>query len=87
MQPLLATLTRLLVAGGLGIFTLLVFQSGIDSLFILMACGLVLYGLVMVVVMRRELGVVGMPLSPAPGQEPPGPGEELVGVLSGAVAH
>jgi Na+-driven multidrug efflux pump len=87
MQPLLATLTRLLVAGGLGIFALLVFQSGIDSLFILMACGLVLYGLVMVVVMRRELGVVGMPLSPAPGQEPPGPGEELAGVLSGEVAH
>ena len=87
MQPLLATLTRLLVAGGLGIFAVLVFQSGIDSLFILMACGLVLYGLVMVVVMRRELGIVGMPLSPAPGQEPPGPGEELAGVLSGEVAH
>ena len=44
-------------------------------------------GLVMVVVMRRELGIVGMSLSPAPGQEPPGPSEELAGVLSGEVAH
>ena len=29
---------------------------GIDSLFALMTCGLVLYGMVMVAVMRRELG-------------------------------
>jgi RND family efflux transporter MFP subunit/putative MATE family efflux protein len=50
-QPMLATLTRLLVAGALGVL-----GWGIDSLFALMACGLVLYGLVMVVVMRRELG-------------------------------
>jgi putative MATE family efflux protein len=55
VQPLLATLTRLLVAGVLGVLSLRVFGWGIDSLFALMACGLVLYGMVMVAVMRREL--------------------------------
>jgi putative MATE family efflux protein len=55
-QPLLATLTRLLVAGALGSLGLGVLGWGIDSLFALMACGLVLYGMVMVAVMRRELG-------------------------------
>jgi putative MATE family efflux protein len=55
-QALLATTTRLLVAGVLGIFALRVFGWGIDSLFALMASGLVLYGMVMVAVMRRELG-------------------------------
>jgi len=57
VQPLLATLTRLLVAGALGAAALGVFGWGIDSLFTLMACGLVLYGMVMVAVMRRELGL------------------------------
>jgi putative MATE family efflux protein len=57
VQPLLATLTRLLVAGALGVLALRVFGCGIDSLFALMACGLVLYGMVMVAVMRRELGL------------------------------
>jgi putative MATE family efflux protein len=56
-QPLLATLTRLLVAGALGSLGLGVLGWGIDSLFALMACGLVLYGVVMVAVMRRELGL------------------------------
>jgi putative MATE family efflux protein len=51
-QPLLAGLTRLLVAGALGAL-----GWGIDSLFALMACGLVAYGVVMVAVMRRELGL------------------------------
>ncbi len=55
-QPLLATLTRLLVAGALGVLALRVFGWGIHCLFTLMACGLVLYGMVMVAVMRRELG-------------------------------
>jgi putative MATE family efflux protein len=55
-RPLLATLTRLLVAGALGVLALRVFGWGIDCLFALMACGLVLYGMVMVAVMRRELG-------------------------------
>ena len=55
-QPLLATFTRLLVAGALGGLALRVFGWGIDSLFALMACGLVFYGVVMVAVMRRELG-------------------------------
>ncbi|MBV8234851.1 MAG: MATE family efflux transporter, partial [Acidimicrobiia bacterium] len=54
-QPLLAILTRLLVAGALGTLALSVLGWGIDSLFALMACGLVLYGMVMVAVMRREL--------------------------------
>jgi putative MATE family efflux protein len=57
VQPLLATLTRLLVAGALGAVGLNVLGWGIDSLFALMACGLVLYGVVMVAVMRRELGL------------------------------
>jgi putative MATE family efflux protein len=55
-QPLLATLTRLLVAGALGALGLRALGWGVDSLFSLMACGLVLYGMVMVGVMRRELG-------------------------------
>ena len=54
-QPLLATLTRLLVAGALGSLSLRIFGWGIEILFGLMACGLVLYGMVMVAVMRREL--------------------------------
>ncbi len=56
-QPLLATLTRLLVAGALGALALIVLKWGIESLFALMACGLVSYGIVMVAVMRRELGL------------------------------
>jgi putative MATE family efflux protein len=56
-QPLLATLTRLLVAGALGALGLGVLGWGIDSLFALMACGLVSYGIIMVAVMRRELGL------------------------------
>ena len=53
---LLATLTRLLVAGALGALGLGALGWGIDSLFGLMACGLVSYAMVMVAVMRRELG-------------------------------
>ena len=56
-QPLLATLTRLLVAGVLGAVGLGILGWGLDSLFTLMACGLVVYGVVMVAVMRRELGL------------------------------
>src|SRR5262249_45189600 len=56
-RPLLATLTRLLVAAALGSVALNVLGWGIDSLFALMACGLVSYGVVMVAVMRRELGL------------------------------
>src|SRR5262249_31901183 len=54
VQPLLATLARLLVAGALGAL-----GWGIDSLFGLMACGLASYGVVMLAVMRRELGLCG----------------------------
>jgi putative MATE family efflux protein len=63
-QPLLATLTRLLVAGALGSVGLGVLGWGIDSLFALMACGLVSYGVVMVAVMRRELGLSGLDHKP-----------------------
>ena len=56
---MLANLTRLLVAGALGTLALVGLGWGIDSLFALMAWGLVAYGMVMVVVMRRELGIVG----------------------------
>jgi putative MATE family efflux protein len=56
VQPLLATLTRLLVAGALGAVGLNVLGWGMGSLFTLMACGLASYGVVMVAVMRRELG-------------------------------
>jgi putative MATE family efflux protein len=52
VQPLLANLTRLLVAGALGAL-----GWEIESLFTLMACGLVSYGVVMAAVMRRELGL------------------------------
>jgi Na+-driven multidrug efflux pump len=55
--PLLANLTRLLVAGALGWLGLGALGWGLDSLFALMACGLVSYGVVMVAVMRRELGL------------------------------
>lgn len=41
----------------MGALGLSVLGWGIDSLFALMACGLVLYGMVMVAVMRRELGL------------------------------
>jgi RND family efflux transporter MFP subunit/putative MATE family efflux protein len=58
VQPLLATLTRLLVAGALGSLALRILGWGVDSLFSLMALGLVAYGTVMVGVMRRELGLV-----------------------------
>jgi putative MATE family efflux protein len=57
VPPLLAILTRLLVAGVLGSLALGVLGWGIDSLFALMACGLVSYGVVMAAVMRRELGL------------------------------
>jgi putative MATE family efflux protein len=83
-QPLLATLTRLLVAGALGCLARGLFGSGIESLFGLMACGLASYGVVMVAVMRGELGLRRAPAGRAvPGHprarleltEPPPPGE------------
>jgi putative MATE family efflux protein len=59
VQPLLATLARLLVAGALGALALGALGWGIDALFGLMACGLASYGVVMLAVMRRELGLCG----------------------------
>lgn len=58
VPPLLATLTRLLVSGVAGAVALRGLGWGLNALFTLMASGLVLYGLVMVAVMRRELGLV-----------------------------
>src|SRR5262249_38890456 len=58
VQPLLRTLTRLLVAGALGWVALAWFGCGADTLFALMAAGLIGYGVVMVLVMRHELGLV-----------------------------
>jgi hypothetical protein len=49
--------TRLLVGGVVGSLAPGVLGGEIDSLFALMACGLVSYGVVMVAVMRRELGL------------------------------
>jgi putative MATE family efflux protein len=68
-QPLMATLTRLLVAGVLGFVGLRLFGWGLDALFLLMACGLVLYGLVMVAVMRRELGLFAETIPGSPTAE------------------
>ncbi|QEL19948.1 MATE family efflux transporter [Limnoglobus roseus] len=59
VKPLFATLTRLAVAGGLGAIAMLEYHSGLETLFLLMAGGLAAYGLVMVAVMRRELGLAG----------------------------
>jgi putative MATE family efflux protein len=56
-EPLLAGLTRLIVAGAGGAMAVGVFGRGYEVLFTMMAGGLVLYGAVMVVVMRRELGL------------------------------
>jgi putative MATE family efflux protein len=56
LQPLAATLTRLVIAGGMGAVGLGVLRWNLDTLFALMACGLAGYGLIMAAVMRRELG-------------------------------
>jgi putative MATE family efflux protein len=56
VPPLVANLIRLLLVGALGFLGLGVLGWGIDSLFALMASALALYGMVMVVLMRRELG-------------------------------
>lgn len=58
VKPLFSTLTRLAVAGGLGAAAVRWAGAGLEPLFLLMAGGLAAYGLVMVVVMRRELGLV-----------------------------
>jgi len=81
VRPLLATLTRLLVSGALGAVAMGVLGWGIDVLFGLMACGLALYGLVMVVVMRRELGLVKVTTHEwrnHPSFQPPAVGNDLM---------
>ncbi|MDB5309593.1 MAG: family efflux transporter [Gemmataceae bacterium] len=57
LQPLAAGFTRLTVAAAGGHLAVRVFGRGLDPLFVVMAAGLVVYGLVMVVVARRELGL------------------------------
>ena len=57
VQPLLASLTRLLVAGIGSLVMVGAYGWGLDAVFTLMAGGLVLYGTVMVFVMRHELGL------------------------------
>jgi putative MATE family efflux protein len=57
VQPLLAGLTRLLVAGIGSLAVVGLWGGGLDAVFTLMAGGLILYGSVMVFVMRHELGL------------------------------
>lgn len=57
LLPLLASGTRLLVAGAGGVVLVQISGGTLESLFNLMAVGLMLYALVMVIVMRRELGI------------------------------
>jgi putative MATE family efflux protein len=57
LPPLLATFTRLLVAGVAGAMGLSVLGWSLETLFVLTACGLAMYGFVMVLVMRHELGL------------------------------
>jgi Na+-driven multidrug efflux pump len=57
LLPLFASGTRLIVAGMGGAVAVNLFGWTIESLFNFMAAGLVMYALVMVIVMRRELGV------------------------------
>jgi Na+-driven multidrug efflux pump len=58
LLSLVAGFTRLTVAAVGGYLAVRVFGRGLDELYTVMAVGLVLYGLVMVVVARRELGLV-----------------------------
>lgn len=58
LQPLLASSTRLLVAGIGGAVAVSTLGWKLESLFTLMACGLAAYGVVMIYVMRRELGII-----------------------------
>jgi putative MATE family efflux protein len=61
VPPLLAGFTRLLVAGIGGSVAVGLFGCGCDFVFMMMSVGLVAYGSIMVVVMRRELGLSGAP--------------------------
>jgi putative MATE family efflux protein len=57
LLPLLASGTRLIVAGLGGTVAVNAFGWSLDALFNVMAGGLITYALVMVIVMRRELGI------------------------------
>ena len=57
LQPLVAGFTRLTIAAVGGYLATRVFGNGLNTLFAIMALGLALYGLVMVAVARRELGL------------------------------
>lgn len=80
VKPLFATLTRLAVAGGLGAVARSAWGWGVESLFGLMAAGLTACGAVMVVVMRRELGMgVGGDARRGVGVRNPGPATDPAG--------
>jgi len=57
VPPLLATSSRLAIVGFFGTFGMTIFRWKLESLFLLMSLGLMIYALVMVAVMRRELGL------------------------------
>lgn len=58
LRPLIATSTRLVVAGGAGSVAVYGFGADVQSVFYFMAGGLASYGIVMTSIMRRELGLV-----------------------------
>ncbi|VTR98017.1 Multidrug transporter MatE OS=Hyphomicrobium nitrativorans NL23 GN=W911_04565 PE=4 SV=1 [Gemmata massiliana] len=62
LQSIAAGFVRLTVAAVGGHLVVRECDLGLDALFQVMAAGLVLYGLVMVIVARRELGLVSDPL-------------------------
>ena len=61
LQPLVAGFTRLIVAAVGGYLATRVYRLGLSALFGVMAAGLAGYGLVMILVARRELGLVFSP--------------------------
>jgi Na+-driven multidrug efflux pump len=58
--PMAAGLIRLLVAGVGGLAAVNLYGWTLNGLFDLMAIGIILYGLTMIAVMRRELGLVNL---------------------------
>jgi putative MATE family efflux protein len=60
VMPMAAGFIRLLVAGVGGLVAVSYFGWTLNGLFDLMAVGLILYGLTMILIMRRELGLVNL---------------------------
>jgi len=61
LQPLIAGFTRLIVAAAGGYLATRVYGLGLSALYAVMAAGLAGYGLVMILVTRRELGLIPSP--------------------------